>query len=171
MSDLLDSDPASDVPRHERQIRSQKACSPTLLLVAAALFAGCATSREFPKRNQSGNYADPDVVVFASPNEEQPLPRQLDCPARLVIYCADVQAVPNCANAGPVPARLIANAAGIAARYAAQSVTCEEPCVKQMSLLWVGWKCGGNPATAVGAAEVLVECVPPGIPEPGEVTP
>jgi len=139
--------------------------------VAAALFAGCATSLEFPKQNQSGNYAAPDVIVFLSPHRKQPLPRQLGCPGRLVIYCADVQAVPNCANAGPVPARLIANAAGMAATYATQSVTCEEGCVKQMSLLWVGWKCGGNPASAVGAAEVLVECVPPRPPEPEEITP
>lgn len=138
---------------------------------AAALSAGCrSASREFP--NQGGSYESPDVVVPAAPGEPAPIPVELGCPGRLVVYAADLEVVPNCANAGAAFLRTIGNAAAKAAAYAQDAVTCKPDCTKQISFLWVGWKCGPpNPIAVVSAVEVLVECVPPPPPGPGDVSP
>jgi hypothetical protein len=141
-------------------------------LAATALLAGCATSREFPNQNQGGNYEFPDVVVPASEFEAPPLARELACPGRLVVYAADLELVPNCTTAGPVTARVIGNAAARAARYAMRSVTCKKPCEKQVSLLWIGWKRGGNAvADYRRGGQVIVKCMPPGKPRPADVVP
>lgn len=160
----------SEIPAIRLRALRRLACATALPLVAA-LSSGCRTNPlGFP--NEGGSYEDPDVVVPAWNGDPAPIPVQLPCPGRLVVYAADVEVVANCRNAGIAVARTLGNAAAKAAAYAQNSVTCKPDCTKQMQFIWVGWQCGGvNPTTATSAVEVLVTCVPPAPPKPGEVIP
>lgn len=124
-----------------------------------------------------GKYKNPDIVVPPIGGGPMPAaPAPLKCPGgTLVIYSADIVIVPNCAglvgfaNGNPWTNPVAMSALARAAAFI-PNVTCQggKQCNLVASLIWIGWKCGGNnPTTADAAAEIQVECV---LPDPRDIT-
>ena len=109
-----------------------------------------------------GQYKNPNIVVPAV--GPAPAPVVLPCPGSTVIYAAAIGKVANCAAFGgfgggnpwtnPFFIKAIVRATGYLPK-----VTCQNPCDRVASLIWIGWNCGGNPPIASAAVEIQVDCV------------